>query len=157
MLLSEYPEEKRRKFVGMWAEFVDSAKEEDLVVITDVLSTKALAASPAFGGCDGLYSLDELALRPDLPRAWTSQGEPTSRKRRIDDTISYYTITNANKRKMWVIDGPTVSRVSISLDGELDKISLVQPNIKGVDIVSLSRQEAMLAASILREAARINL
>lgn len=156
MLLSEYPEEKRRKFVGMWAEFVDSAKEEDLVVITDVLSTKALAVSPAFGGCDGLYSLDELALRPDLPRAWTSQGEPTKRKKN-DDTISYDTITRADRSRMWVIDSPKVNRVSISLDSELDKISLVQSNTGGVDIVYLSRQEAMLAASILREAARTNL
>lgn len=155
MLLSEYPEEKRREFVGMWAEFVDSAKEEDLVVIADVLSTKALAISPAFGGCDGLYSLDELDLRPDLPRAWTQRGEPTKRKK-SDDTISYNTITRVDRSRMWVIDSPKVNRVSISLDSELDKISLVQSNTGGVDIVYLSRQEAMLAASILREAARTN-
>ena len=156
MLLSEYPEEKRRKFVGMWAEFVDSAKEEDLVVIADVLSTKALAVSPAFGGCDGLYSLDELDLRPDLPRAWTPQGAPTNGKKKRDDTISYDTITRADRSKMWVIDAPQDNLVYISLDGDLDKVSLVQSNPSGIDIVSLSRQEAMLAASILREAARTN-
>lgn len=156
MLLSEYPEEKRRKFVGMWAEFVDSAKEEDLVVIADVLSTKALAVSPAFGGCDGLYSLDELDLRPDLPRAWTQRGEPNKAKKKSDDTISYDTITRADRSKMWVIDAPQDNLVYISLDGDLDKVSLVQSNPSGVDIVSLSRKEAMLAASILREAARTN-
>lgn len=156
MLLSEYPEEKRRKFVGMWAEFVDSAKEEDLVVIADVLSTKALAVSPAFGGCDGLYSLDELDLRPDLPRAWTPQGAPTNGKKKRDDTISYDTITRADRSKMWVIDTPQDNLIYISLDGDLDRVSLVQSNPSGVDIVSLSRKEAMLAASILREAARTN-
>lgn len=156
MLLSEYPEEKRRKFVGMWAEFVDSAKEENLVVIVDVLSDRAVAVSPAFSGCDGLYSLDELDLRPDLPRAWTPQGAPTNGKKKSDDTISYSTTTTADKRKMWVIDVPQANLVHISLDGDLDKVSLVQANIGGVDIVSLSRQEAMIAASILREAARTN-
>ena len=156
MLLSEYPEEKRREFVGMWAEFVDSAKEEFLVVIADVLFTKALAVSPAFGGLDGLYSLDELDLRPDLPRAWTQQGEPNEAKEEIDDTISYDIITRADRSKMWVIDAPQDNLVYISLDGDLDRVSLVQSNPSGVDIVSLSRQEAMLAASILREAARTN-
>ena len=103
MLLSEYPEEKRREFVGMWAEFVDSAKEEFLVVIADVLFTKALAVSPAFGGLDGLYSLDELDLRPDLPRAWTQRGEPNKAKKKSDDTISYDTITRADRSKMWAV------------------------------------------------------
>ena len=156
MLLSEYPEEKRREFVGMWAEFVDSAKEEDLVVVADIFSDRAVAVAPAFGGCDGLYSLNELALRPDLPRAWTQQGEPNKTKKESDDTISYDTITRADRSKMWVIDAPQVNLVHISLDGDLDKVSLVQSNPSGVDIVSLSRQEAMLAASILREAARTN-
>lgn len=156
MLLSEYPEEKRRKFVGMWAEFVDSAKEEDLVVIVDIFSDRAVAAAPAFGGCDGLYSLDELDLRPDLPRAWTPQGAPTNGKKKSDDTISYSTTTTANKGKMWVIDSPQDNLIYISLDGDLDKVYLAQSNPSGVDIVSLSRQEAMLAASILREAARTN-
>lgn len=155
MLLSYFPEEKRREFVGMWAEFVDSAKEEDLVVIVDIFSDRAVAVAPSFGGCDGLYSLDELDLRPDLPRAWTSQGEPTKRKKK-DDTISYSTTTTADKRKMWVIDAPQVNLTHISLDGDLDRVSLVQSNPSGVDIISLSRQEAMLAASILREAARTN-
>ena len=57
---------------------------------------------------------------------------------------------------MWVIDAPQDNLVYISLDGDLDRVSLVQSNPSGVDIVSLSRQEAMLAASILREAARTN-
>lgn len=156
MLLSEYPEEKRREFVGMWAEFVDSAREEVLVVIADVLFTKALAVSPAFGGYYGLYSLDELDIRPDLPRAWTQQGEPNEAKEESDDTISYDIITRADRSKMRVIDAPQVNLVYISLDGDLDRVSLVQSNPSGVDIVSLSRQEAMLAASILREAARTN-
>lgn len=156
MLLSEYPEEKRREFVGMWAEFVDSAKEEDLVVVVDILSDRAVAVSPAFGGCDGLYSLNELALRPDLPRAWTQRGGPTNKEKKRDDNISYSTTTTADKRKMWVIDAPQVNLVHISLDGDFDRVSLVQSNPSGVDIVSLSRQEAMIAASILREAARTN-
>ena len=156
MILSYFPEEKRREFVGMWAEFVDSAKEEDLVVIVDIFSDRAVAVSPAFGGCDGLYSLDELDLRPDLPRAWTPKGAPTNGKKKSDDTISYDTITRADRSKMWVIDTPQDNLVYISLDGDLDKVSLVQSNPSGVDIVSLSRQEAMLAASILKEAARTN-
>lgn len=156
MLFSEVLREERRKFVGMWAECVDSAKEEDLVIITDVLMDKVRAISPAFGGCDGLYRVEELALRPDLPRAWTFQGEPNKTKEESDDTISYSTTTTADKRKMWVIDAPQVNLVHISLDGDFDRVSLVQSNPSGVDIVSLSRQEAMVAASILREAARTN-
>lgn len=156
MLFSEVLREERRKFVGMWAECVDSAKGEDLVIITDVLMDKVRAISPAFGGCDGLYRVEELDLRPDLPRAWTPQGAPTNGKKKSDDTISYDTITRADRNKMWVIDTPQDNLVYISLDGDLDKVSLVQSNPGGVDIVSLSRQEAMLAASVLREAARTN-
>lgn len=155
MLLSEYPEEKRREFVGMWAEFVDSAKEEDLVVIVDVFSDRAVAVAPAFGGCDGLYSLNELALRPDLPRAWTQRGNPIDVK---PEKVVSYTTTNTDRKKTWLIDSPAKgSRTSISLNGEIDKIILVQSSIGDVDIVSLTRQEAMLAASVLRSAARTNL
>ena len=93
---------------------------------------------------------------PDLPRAWTQRGGPTNREKKSDDNISYSTTTTADKRKMWVIDAPQVNLVHISLDGDFDRVSLVQSNPSGVDIVSLSRQEAMIAASILREAARTN-
>ena len=155
MLLSEVPLEEQRESIGMWAEYVGSAKDEDLVIIADVFMKRVLALSPSFGGCDGLYRTEELALRPDLPRAWTQQGNPIDVK---PEKVVSYTTTNTDRKKTWLIDSPAKgNRTSISLNGELDKIILVQSSIGDVDIISLTRQEAMLAASVLRSAARTNL
>lgn len=72
--LADMTEEERAECVGMWCKSKDGVL---FIYMGDhiVRDWMGIFACPKFSG-NHVLSLDDLTPRPDLPRAWTPNGQP---------------------------------------------------------------------------------
>lgn len=75
--LADMTPEERQASIGLWCDnLASTAKEPAPVVLACVQGEECWVLHTSIHGERSCFSLDSVAPRPDLPRAWSSAGSP---------------------------------------------------------------------------------